>query len=165
MWQLCFSPGWRSWLLPEAFSCLAACAWSLLLNLWSCCLLILMKEEKVIWIAVLQNWFWVTPSHKWLSRERWAQLPGAKTSLQHGWTQEKSHSYYLAMRTMVEIKEEPQKGREKNHLFRPDIDVHVTGLFMSHSRAEEMSLGNAVPVSLGCLAFDKQSSSKPKLFC
>lgn len=72
--------------------------------------------------------------------------PGAKTSIQHGWTQEKTHSYYLAMRTTVQIKEKPQKSREKNCLLRSEIDVHVIGLSVSYSRAKEMSLDSAVPV-------------------
>lgn len=61
--------------------------------------------------------------------------------------------------------------QEKVCLFRSETGVCVTGLFMSHAGAKGWSLSNAilvligVYVSVGSLAFDKQASSEPKLFC
>lgn len=58
--------------------------------------------------------------------------------------------------------------QEKVHLFRSEMDVCITEVFMSHAG---MKGCNAVLdligvyVSVGSLAFDKQSSSKQKLFC
>lgn len=58
--------------------------------------------------------------------------------------------------------------QEKVHLFRSEMGVCITGVFMSHAgmkgcNAVLVLLG--VYVSVGSLAFDKQSSSKQKLFC
>lgn len=40
------------------------------------------------------------------------QHPGAKISIQHGWTWEKTHSYYLAMRTMVQGRASEEQGKK-----------------------------------------------------
>lgn len=121
--------------------------------LWSCCLLILMKEKKIILIPVLQNWFWVTPSHKWLSRQRWAQSSleqqGSSSTLGH---RSLSHMDKL-LRTTLRWGPWCKSGKNlwrarENCLFRSEIEFCVTGLSMSYSRAKQMSLGSAAPVQL-----------------